>query len=492
VSRLQVVPAAAPRAVLYLRQSVSRDDSISLELQETACRDYCARRGYLVTEVIADPGISGRTWKRPGVQRTLDMIENGQAEVIVLWRWSRLSRSRRDWAVAVDRIEVAGGRIESATEPVDTTTAAGRLQRGMLAELAAWESDVKGEQWRETHDRRRRNGLPHNGGYRPGYVYEGKAYRPHPDTAPLVREAYERYVDGWGLRPLAQWMTAVGIASRATRTADAWTPRGVGSTLDTGWAAGLLHVHDSSCRCRDADTCSRRVWIAGAHEPIISGKLWAAYRRERQRRSASPRRLLAPTTPLAGLVRCAACQYGMRLKKGRTPGGDYYACDSVGCPRPTSVVRSRAETAALAWLAGWVHDVERSADIAATERAARAASKAAVTRLARTVAQLDAELTKLTRAFSRGVVPENAYLATRDELVSERAAAQAALDEATSKVGPATPPRSQAFTLLDEWEQLGISARNATLRALLRVVVSRGQWRSEVRVWPAWEWPPPS
>jgi hypothetical protein len=76
--------------------------------------------------------------------------------------------------------------------------------------------------------------------------------------------------------------------------------------------------------------------------------------------------------------------------------------------------------------------------------------------------------------------------------VSERAAAQAALDEATSKVGPATPPRSQAFTLLDEWEQLGISARNATLRALLRVVVSRGQWRSEVRVWPAWEWPPSS
>ncbi len=38
------------------------------------------------------------------------MIEDGRADVIVVWRWSRVSRNRLDWAVAVDRVKTAGGR----------------------------------------------------------------------------------------------------------------------------------------------------------------------------------------------------------------------------------------------------------------------------------------------------------------------------------------------------------------------------------------------
>lgn len=486
--RLRTVPDTPQRAVLYLRQSVSRDDSISLELQETACRDYCTRRGYTVTEVIADPGISGRTWNRPGVQRTLDLVETGAADVIVLWRWSRLSRSRKDWAVAVDRVEVAGGSIESATEPVDTATAAGRLQRGMLAELAAWESDVKGEQWKETHARRRRNGLPHNGGYRPGYLYEGKTYRPDPETAPLIAEAYERYVAGAGLRTLGEWLTAVGIPPRTG--GGGWTHRGAGSLLETGWAAGLLHVHDPACVCRKPVSCGRRVHVPAAHEPIITEKLWRAYRAERDRRAATPRRLLTPTSTLAGLVRCGRCGYGMRIKKGRGEGG-YYACEHPGCPAPTSVVRSRAESAAVEWLRGYAEDVDRSAELAASARAARATAKATVTRLARSVNGLDAELTALTRQFTRGIVPESAYVAARDELLAERQTAQAALEEATRRTAGGGPPRSVVAGLVGEWRLLDVADRNRICRQLLRVVVSRGQWRSEVAVVPAWEWQPP-
>ncbi|MGY1773551.1 recombinase family protein [Blastococcus sp. SYSU D00813] len=488
-SNLRAVPQTAPRAVLYLRQSVSRDDSISLELQETACRDYCARRSYTVTEVIADPGISGRTWNRPGVQRTLDLVESGAADVIVLWRWSRLSRSRKDWAVAVDRVEVAGGAIESATEPVDVSTAAGRLQRGMLAELAAWESEVKGEQWKETHARRRSKGLPHGGGYRPGYLYlEDKTYAPDPETAPLVAEAYRRFIDGVGLRTLAEWLTAVGVPSRATGTA--WTHRGVGSLLDNGFAAGLLHVHDPTCGCRNADTCRRRTWIDGAHQPVITAKTWTAYRRERERRATTPRRLLTPTTTLAGLVRCGACGYGMRVKQSRGPGV-YYKCETAGCPQPSSVVKARAEEAALQWLTAYAHDVEHHAALDVSDQAARVAGKAAVTRLARAVTQLDSELTKLTREYTRGVIPEAAYTATSAQLAEERSIAQAALDQAITSTPPNLPSRRDIADLVADWPTVAVATRNRICRPLLRVVVTRGAWRSDVQVVPAWEWQPP-
>src|SRR5690348_11701092 len=120
---LRPVPETPPRAVLYLRQSISHDDSISLELQEASCRAYCQQQGYQVVAVESDPGISGRTWKRPAVNRVMQLIEDGGADVVVLWKWSRLSRSRRDWALAADRADVAGGRIESSTEAVDIGTA---------------------------------------------------------------------------------------------------------------------------------------------------------------------------------------------------------------------------------------------------------------------------------------------------------------------------------------------------------------------------------
>ena len=125
---LRPVTAAQPRAIIYLRQSVAKDDSISIEMQEIACRDYCDRMGYAVVDVKDDPGISGRLWtKRPKVQLVMDALERGEADVVVLWKWSRLSRSRKDWALAIDRADLAGGRIESATEPIDTATASGRF-----------------------------------------------------------------------------------------------------------------------------------------------------------------------------------------------------------------------------------------------------------------------------------------------------------------------------------------------------------------------------
>lgn len=68
-----------PRAVAYLRQSTYREESISLELQEEACRAHAAREGYDVVAVEADPGISGRTFDRPAVQRVMAMIAAGTA-----------------------------------------------------------------------------------------------------------------------------------------------------------------------------------------------------------------------------------------------------------------------------------------------------------------------------------------------------------------------------------------------------------------------------
>lgn len=302
--RLAAVPTSrpdAPRAVLYLRQSISREDSISLELQETAGREYAERSGYRIVGVEADPGISGRTWDRPAVQRVMGMVEASDVDVVIVWKWSRLSRSRRDWAIAIDRIESMGGRLESATEPVDATTATGRFTRGMLAEMAAFESDRIGEVWREVHQRRLRNGVPASGGARWGYLLEDGAYRPDPQTSPLLAEAYRRAADGHGMREIVAWLNDQGARTLA---GGLFTRDRVTRILDSGFAAGKLVR-----RTRRAGASLRGIpqlsWVDGRQEPIISEGTWQAYLAIRTARARPVGR--STTYLLSGMLTCGDC-----------------------------------------------------------------------------------------------------------------------------------------------------------------------------------------
>lgn len=456
VRRLSAVVPGRARAVLYLRQSVARDDSVSLELQETAGRDHCARHGYDVVAVIADPGVSGRTFRRAGVTRVMDMIEAGEADVIVLWKWSRLSRSRRDWAVAADRVDVAGGRIESATEPVDVTTSTGRLARGVLTEFAAFESERIGDTWKEVHARRRRLGLPHAGYARLGYQRHGSGYLPDPDTAPLVAELYERYLRGAGFRQLAEFAAARGL--RSVRTSRPWTGRGLKHALDSGFAAGLLHLAGTG------------EYMPGAHPGIIDAATWDGYLRERTRRSNVPPRSLAPTTWLAGLVRCRGCATAMRAKTDVRYGRAYlYACETPGCPRPASVKRVRCELALLEWMTDISDDVTRAARAHETSAAAQRMATQQARLLARDVTRLDEALGRLVRSHGLGAPAE---IVQREiaVLTAERTELLHQLGLAEAESGAATLNQGAVIALLEQWHHLPIAARREELRQLSVVV----------------------
>lgn len=486
---LRAVPETAPRAVLYLRQSVSREESISLELQEIAGRTYCESRGYQVVEVLSDPGISGRTWVRPAVQRAVGMIESHEVDVIVVWKWSRLSRSRRDWAVAVDRVEGAGGRLESSTEPVDSTTSTGRFTRGMLAELAAFESDRIGDTWRETHRRRQSLGLPHNGGPRLGYLYDpmSKTYQIDPETGPLLRELYVRHTSGTGLASMARWLESLGVKS--PRTGTPWTHRGIGYMLDSGFGAGILRIHDGNCTRRHTSTtsCPQRIYVPGAHEPVITEQQWHAYLTERSRRATLPPRLVSPVTNLSGVVRCEVCGARMVVHRNNGHQQPRYRCPNPKCTGRSSVAVGRAEVAVLEWLP----TVAQSVDAQAGQPAASNTASATVERrrLARVAADAERALANLTLDYARRVVPLSAYEVARDALTKQRDQAASALGR-MEKVSDGFGQRAAtAAALLQDWDLLAVADRNAVLRELAVVWVQRlpDTRRPTIRVLGVWE-----
>lgn len=456
----QQAAARAPRAILYLRQSTHRDDSISIELQESAGRAYAKQQGYDVVAVESDEGISGRTWNRPAVQRLMATIAEGGAEVVILWKWSRLSRNRLDWAVAIDKIESVGGRVESATEQIDTSTATGRLSRGMLAEFAAFESERIGDVWKETHERRRRKGLPAQGGDRYGYTHDAAGYIPDPVTGSLLADMYRRYLGGEGFTSIARWLNTAG---HPTPSGGAFTRSYVTRLLDAGFGAGQIMR-------RQEGQYGTLIYYPGAHDGVITEAEWLLYKEKRQEASTPPH-VSEPKYMLTGLIRCGDCGAPMHAANA---GGKRksYVCSawargkSVRC---VTAVREYAEAFVMEWLNEITANVDRAAEVAARslERKVTAVNNASA--IDSRIRKIDTTLGTLTVRWLDGKVPEAAYAATSAKLQADRDSLVARRKNATSDAKHDIDLSAVAVTV-SRWDELKVIRQRGILAELIERV----------------------
>lgn len=459
---LRPVTDTPPRATIYLRQSNYREESISLELQEIACRDYCDRMGYVVQAVEADPGISGRTWKRPAVQRVMQALDDRETDVVVLWKWSRLSRSRKDWALAIDRADLAGGRIESATEPLDTATASGRFARGVMTEYAAFQSEQIGEQWEEVRQRRLGLGLPASGRLPYGWRWKNGGVEANPDQAPFVVEMYRRYLAGDGAAAIAQWLNATGVPGP---NGAPWTRVRPLTVLDSPIHAGLIPY--------------RGKIYQGAHTPIIDRGTWDTYQAEREGRRATGAKPRSYEHLLSSLVYCE-CGARMHGKGSVTAGrwyGGYLCSDTLnGHPQRAYISAKTIEPPITDWF--MTFDVEAAAAPASPLDTAKRE------RLLREIAALEDELAELTRQHARRVIPEGAYTraaaligADIDRLTAE--------NRALDNHDRARPDPAVVYRMREDWRWWEVSAQNRAVRAIVARIDLRDDGRT-ARISTAW------
>lgn len=467
MSHLRPVPDTPPRAVLYLRQSTTRDDSISIEMQESAGREYCARMGYTVVDVKSDPGFSGRKWdNRPAVQQVMAMVDAGDADVIVLWKWSRLSRSRLHWALASDRVAAAGGRIESATEPIDTSTASGRFARGVMTEYAAFQSEQIGETWEEVRQRRLRLGLPASGRLPWGWEWVGDGtIRPVDECVPTIREMYRRYLAGHGSSAISRWLNANQIPAP---NGGLWNRVRPFTVMDSPIHAGFVPYRGAE--------------YAGSHEGIIDAGTWDEYKTMRRQRREGRQKPRQSKYLLSGIVRCGC---GLRMTgKGAVTGGIWYSgylCTSMAPEHgPCYISSKKLDPLIDAWVASLADFVSPSIDVVE-----RVEDEGRVERLRAEWNAYQARLDKLTRLLVDEVVSEASYRATRSEIEGQQAAIRAELDEAQNRLASASgPPQEVIIELAEDWPDMPADVRFELLRTVLAEAVITPQ--KKVEFVPTW------
>jgi DNA invertase Pin-like site-specific DNA recombinase len=153
------MPSAAPLALAYVRVSTTdqAEHGASLAAQRATLIAEGARRGWNV-EVVADEGKSGKTLKRPGLQKALRRLDTGEAAFLMAVRLDRVSRSVADFAGLIDRSARKGWGLVLLDSGVDTSNAAGRFTANVLASAAQYERELISVRTREGIAQRKTEG----------------------------------------------------------------------------------------------------------------------------------------------------------------------------------------------------------------------------------------------------------------------------------------------------------------------------------------------
>ncbi len=134
------------RAIAYLRVSTEEQarSGLGLEAQRGTVAGEIERRGWDYQEII-DDGYSAKNLKRPGIDEALATLKAGDADVLVVAKLDRLSRSVIDFAGLLQRARREGWGIVALDLGVDTSTPSGKMMANVVMAFAEYERELIGE-----------------------------------------------------------------------------------------------------------------------------------------------------------------------------------------------------------------------------------------------------------------------------------------------------------------------------------------------------------
>src|SRR5215217_7245664 len=124
-------------AILYVRVSTDEQarSGYSLAQQLEALRDYAAREGYEVLEEVQDPGQSGATLERPGMDRVRDLVAAGGVSIVLAQDRDRFAREPAYLYLLREEFAKHGCKLKALNDRGDDSPE-GQLTDGILDQIA--------------------------------------------------------------------------------------------------------------------------------------------------------------------------------------------------------------------------------------------------------------------------------------------------------------------------------------------------------------------
>jgi DNA invertase Pin-like site-specific DNA recombinase len=139
-------------AIGYVRVSTEEQavSGLGMDAQRAAIEQAAADRGWVLVGIEEDAGFSGKTTDgRPGLAAAIHAVESKRADVLIVSKLDRLTRSLADFAALMEQARRKRWQFVACDLAVDTTTPAGELVANVMASVANWERRVIGQRTRD-------------------------------------------------------------------------------------------------------------------------------------------------------------------------------------------------------------------------------------------------------------------------------------------------------------------------------------------------------
>lgn len=183
------------RAILYARVSTDEQarSGYSMRQQVERLRAHAASEGYEVLEEVLDPGQSGASLQRPGLDHVRDLVAAGGVSVVFAQDRDRFAREPAYLYLLKQEFGEHGTAIRALNDRGDDSPE-GELTDGILDQLAKFERAKTAERTRRGKLRKAREGkiiCGHTPGYGFRYNEARDGYEVEPGDMAVVRRIFE-------------------------------------------------------------------------------------------------------------------------------------------------------------------------------------------------------------------------------------------------------------------------------------------------------------
>lgn len=291
------------KAAIYTRVSsqMQVEDGFSLEAQHDILMDLLEKKGLQLYRVYSDPGVSGGSFKRPGVQMMIQDMKAKKFDTILVHKLDRLSRNLGDLYGFIDLINKLDCRLIIAaqgSEEIDTRSPMGKaflFFSGIWAQI--YLENLREETLKGLTKKAQKGGR-HMSKPPLGYTFvEDMKMVIVEEEAKLVRDVFRLFLKGWGVTKIAKHMNTFST----TKEGGKWDNKSVRNVVTNPTYAGYNHFKPEHW------PEEKRIITDGEHEPIVSREDFEKAKTFRERRSNGTMSKRSYAYAYSGIVKCSKC-----------------------------------------------------------------------------------------------------------------------------------------------------------------------------------------
>lgn len=292
------------RAAIYTRVSTERqaEEGFSLEAQRDILIEVANRKGLEVYREYSDPGVSGGSFKRPGIQMLLQDMKARKFDTIIVHKLDRLSRNMGDLYELIGLVNKLDIRLiiaSQGSEEIDTRSPMGKAFlyfSGIWAEIYL---DNLREETLKGITKKIQMGGRHMSRPPLGYTYdENNKLVIVEEEAKIVREVFRLFTEKmWGVNKISVHMNKWSRLKEGGK----WDNKSVRNILTNYTYAGYNHFKPEHW------PEEKRIIVEGDHEPIITRETFDKVKKMRDRRSLNYMSRRSWEYPFSGILKCWKC-----------------------------------------------------------------------------------------------------------------------------------------------------------------------------------------